>query len=153
MAEKIKKNILKEDEKWMKIALQQAKLAFENEEVPIGAVLVHNNKCIMKSRNRVEQLQDVTAHAEIIAISSAGEYLQTKYLKGVTMYVTLEPCAMCATAIGWAQISRLVIAAEDLNKGYRNTAPRVLHPKCKTSFGVLKNDAKQLIDQFFKEKR
>ena len=150
---KSKKNILKEDEKWMKKALEQANTAYEQGEIPIGAVLVYNNQCLMKSYNQVELLKDVTAHAEIIAISGAGEHLQSKYLKGATLYVTLEPCAMCAAAIGWSQISRLVVAASDPKKGYRITAPKVLHPKCEVNFGLFENDSQQLINQFFIERR
>lgn len=153
MSEKSKKNIEQEDKKWMQLAIKQAEQALLDGEIPIGAVLVHENKVVFKSYNQVELMSDVTAHAEIIAISSAGEHLQSKYLPNTTLYVSLEPCAMCAAAIGWAQISRLVFAATDEKKGFRKTAPSVLHPKCKVTSGVLQQEAKQLLDQFFLERR
>lgn len=153
MVEKIKKNQIEEDKQWMKLALKQAQLAYEQGEIPIGAVLVHNGKAIFKSHNQVELLSDVTAHAELICVASAGEHFQSKYLKDTTLYVSLEPCAMCAAAIGWAQIPRLVFAAEDIKKGYRLTAPNVLHPKCNVSFGVLEEESRSLIQTFFNEKR
>jgi len=148
-----KKNNNEEDEKFMQDALKQAVMAFESGEVPVGAVLVHNGKIIGKAHNQVELLKDVTAHSEVIAISSAGEYLQTKYFPDCTLYVTLEPCAMCAGAIGWAQIGRLVFAASDAKKGYRVKAPEVLHPKCEVISGILAEPAEKLMLDFFKERR
>lgn len=153
MDNKLKKNQLKEDEKWMRIALQEAEKAYENGEIPVGVVLVYENKKLFKCHNQVELLHDVTAHAELMSISSAGEYLQSKYLQDVTMYVTLEPCAMCAAAIGWAQISRLVFGASDEQKGFRTTAPEVLHPKCMTRSGLFANESKELLKNFFADKR
>lgn len=153
MTEKNKKNQKVTDEEFMKLALKQAQKAFEEQEVPIGAVLVHNNKIILKAHNQVELLNDVTAHAELIAISSAGEHFQSKYLKGCTLYVTLEPCPMCAGAIGWAQISRLVIGASDPERGYRAKTNNILHPKCEVTDGVLAKECKQILDDFFQSKR
>lgn len=153
MTEKKKKSQKEIDEQFMKLALKQAEKAFEEQEVPIGAVLVHKNKVILKAHNQVELLNDVTAHAELIAISSAGEHFQSKYLKNCTLYVTLEPCPMCAGAIGWAQISRLVIGAPDLENGYRAKTSNVLHPKCQVTDNVLAKECKQIIDDFFKARR
>lgn len=153
MTKKNKKDQKEKDEKFMRMALDQANLAFETGEIPIGVVLVHDEKVIMKSYNQVQLLNDVTAHAEIVAISSAGEYLQSKYLTDCTLYVSLEPCAMCAAAIGWAQISRLVVAAPDEQKGYRITAPNVLHPKCKVKFNIFAEESMRLLNQFFQQKR
>ena len=141
------------DEEFMKAALKQAKNAYSEDEIPIGAVLVHNNKIIAKSYNQVELLTDATAHAELVLVASAGEYMQSKYLKDCTLYVTLEPCAMCAAAIGWAQVSRLVFGAQDREKGYRLKAPTVLHPRCKVTYDILAEECKELIDQFFASKR
>lgn len=149
----MKKNQKELDEKFMKMAIQQAERALEDGEVPIGAVLVHNEKVIAKSYNQVELLQDATAHAELVLVSSAGEHMQSKYLKDCTLYVTLEPCAMCAGAIGWAQISRLVFGAEDREKGYRLKAPTVLHPRCKVTYDIRQAECKELLDEFFESKR
>lgn len=153
MVEKNTKSQAELDIRFMGEALKQASLAFESDEVPVGAVLVHQGKIIGRTHNQVELLKDVTAHAEVITISSAGEYLQTKYFPDCTLYVTLEPCAMCAGAIGWAQIGRLVFAASDAKKGYTQTAPNVLHPKCQVEQGILAEQAEQLLLNFFKQKR
>lgn len=153
MTEKNKKSQKEIDEQFMKLALKQAEKAFEEQEVPIGAILVHKNKVLLKAHNQVELLKDVTAHAELIAISSAGEHFQNKYLKNCTLYVTLEPCPMCAGAIGWAQISRLVIGASDLENGYRAKTTDVLHPKCEVTDNILAQECKQIIDDFFQLKR
>jgi len=137
----------------MKIALKQAERALEEGEVPVGAILVHNEKIIAKAYNQVELLQDPTAHAEVILISSASDHVNSKYLKDCTLYVTLEPCAMCAGATGWSHISRLVFGAQDREKGYRLKAPTVLHEKCKVSYDVLGAECKKLLDDFFASKR
>jgi len=150
---KVKKKQKELDLQFMRMALQQAKRAFDEGEIPIGAILVHNEKVIAKSYNQVELLHDSTAHAELVLVSSAGEYTQSKYLKECTLYVTLEPCAMCAGAIGWSQVSRLVFGAEDREKGYRLKAPTVLHPRCKVTYDVLAEDSKALLDKFFATKR
>lgn len=141
------------DEYFMRMALLKAFEAFEQGEVPVGAILTFKNKVIMKAHNQVELLKDVTAHAELIAISSAGEHLQAKYLKDCTLYVTLEPCAMCAGAIGWAQIGRLVFGAEDVQKGYRITAPQTLHPKCEVNHGLLADECESVLKTFFQQRR
>lgn len=150
---KVKKNQREIDEQFMKMALMQAKQAFDEGEIPIGAVLVHQEKVIAKSYNQVELLQDATAHAELVLVSSSGEFLQSKYLNDCTLYVTLEPCAMCAGAIGWSQVSRLVFGATDVQKGYRNTAPNVLHPKCEVAHGILAKECEQLLFNFFDQLR
>lgn len=137
------------DEEFMKIALKQADRAFQEGEVPVGAILVHKDKIIAKAYNQVELLQDPTAHAEVIVISTASDQVNSKYLKECTLYVTLEPCAMCAGATGWSQVSRLVFGAEDKEKGYRLKAPTVLHPKCKVSYDVLGKECKEILDEFF----
>ncbi len=152
-SKKVKKSQREIDEEFMRIAYRQAERALEEGEVPVGAILVHKEKVIAKAYNQVELLQDATAHAEIILISSASDYINSKYLKDCTLYVTLEPCSMCAGAIGWAQVSRLVFGAEDKEKGYRIKAPTVLHPKCKVSYDVLGDKCKELLDEFFASKR
>ena len=140
------------DEYFMKQALNEAKIAYENNEVPVGAIVVANKKIIAKCHNRTEQLNDVTAHAEIQAITAASEYLGAKYLKGCTMYVTLEPCPMCVGALYWSQISKIVIGASDSHRGFRVMNTK-LHPKTKVIDGVLAKESKSLIDDFFKKKR
>ena len=137
---------------YMSKALSEAKTAFEKDEVPVGAVIVSNDKIIARAHNLTETLNDVTAHAEMQAITSAANYLGGKYLNDCTLYVTLEPCQMCAGAMYWAQLSRLVFGASDPHRGYRklNTT---LHPKTKVSYGVLSNECKLLIDAFFIKKR
>ncbi len=134
-------------------ALQEAKKALEKGEVPIGAVVVSNDKIISRSHNLTQTLNDVTAHAEMLAITSAENFLGGKYLDDCTLYVTLEPCAMCAGAIGWAQIKRLVIGAKDDKKGYHLFAPKSLHPKCEVLFGVLDDESSSLLKEFFRLKR
>lgn len=151
--EKNEKNKKEQDERFMKMAINQARIAFEAGEVPVGVIVVYKGKILFKSHNQVELLSDVTAHAEVIAVASAGEYTQSKYLKGCTLYVTLEPCAMCAGAIGWAQIARVVFGASDSQKGFQTTAPTALHAKCEISGGVLKEECQQLIYDFFAQKR
>lgn len=141
------------DKEFMREALKQAAYALDQGEIPIGAVLVHKNKIIARGYNQVELLRDATAHAELVLVSSAGEYLQSKYLVDCTLYVTLEPCAMCAGAIGWAQVSRLVFGASDKQKGYRKLAPNVLHPKCVVEYGILEEDCQSLLLDFFDAKR
>ncbi len=141
------------DKDFMNLAIKQAEEALNKGEIPVGAILVYNNEIVAKAQNQVELLRDATAHAELILVSSASEYSQTKYLNGCTLYVTLEPCAMCAGAIGWGQVSRLVFAASDPMKGYRTTAPNVLHPKCEVVHSVLEEESKQLLHDFFISRR
>ncbi len=136
----------------MRKALDEAQLAFDKDEVPIGAVVVIDNRIIARSHNLTELLGDVTAHAEMQAITSAANFLGGKYLKNCTLYVTLEPCQMCAGALYWSQITQIVFAAKDLERGYQAMKTK-LHPKTKVIGGILENEASNLIKQFFVEKR
>ena len=141
-----------DDNYFMRKALEEAQLAFEKAEVPVGAVITHQNKIIARSHNLTEQLIDVTAHAEMQAITSAANFIGGKYLKDCTLYVTLEPCQMCAGALYWSQISRVVFAAEDEKRGYRTMGTK-LHPKTEVKFGVMAEEASSLLKRFFIEKR
>lgn len=140
------------DEYFMKKALQEAVMAFEKEEIPVGAVIVIDNKVIASSHNLTELLHDVTAHAEMQSITAAANYLGGKYLIGCTLYVTLEPCQMCAGALYWSQISRIVYGATDENRGFVKMGTQ-LHPKTKVVSGVLADEAADLMKRFFIEKR
>ena len=137
----------------MQRALQEAQRALEEDEVPIGAVIVSDNQIIARAHNMTERFHDVTAHAEMQAITAAADALGGKYLTDCTIYVTLEPCTMCAGAIGWAQIGRLVYGAPDPKRGYMLTAPQALHPKTKVTSGVLANECAQIIKDFFQKQR
>lgn len=137
------------DEHFMKLAMQQAKQAFDENEIPIGAVVVTQNRVIAKAYNQVERLQDVTAHAEMLAITAAQNHLGAKYLNDCTLFVTLEPCTMCAGALYWAQIGRVVIAARDPKRGFDRLDTPILHPSTNVSFGVMEKEASQLITSFF----
>ncbi|NNC94775.1 MAG: nucleoside deaminase [Chitinophagales bacterium] len=141
------------DEFYMRMALKEAMNAYDLGEVPVGAVIVSESVVIAKGHNYVEKLNDVTAHAEIIAITSASENLGSKYLTDCTMYVTLEPCLMCATALKWAQLSRLVFGAADLKEGFSNYTFAALHKKTKIQSGILGEECGKLLTQFFKEQR
>jgi tRNA(adenine34) deaminase len=141
-----------DDNYFMRRALDEAKIALQKDEVPVGAVIVSNNQIIARSHNLTETLNDVTAHAEMQAITSATNYLGGKYLKNCTLYVTLEPCQMCAGALYWSQISKIVIGASDSHRGFRVMNTK-LHPKTKVIDGVLAKESKSLIDDFFKKKR
>ena len=143
------------DEFYMREALKLARRAMEEGEVPIGALVVCNNQMISKAYNQTEKLTDTTAHAEIIGITSASEYLGAKFLNQCTMYVTLEPCMMCAGAIKWSRISRLVIGAMDEKEGFisKYDAVGVLHPKTLVTHGILANESAQLLREFFMSKR
>ncbi len=136
----------------MKMALQEAEAAKDLQEVPIGCVIVMNNRVIARGHNSTEQLNDVTAHAEMQAITSAANFLGGKYLKDCTMYVTLEPCVMCAGALAWSQISNVVIGARDEKRGFINKNLQ-LHPKTEIITGILENECSVLVKAFFKEKR
>ena len=136
----------------MKMALQEAEAAKDLQEVPIGCVIVLNNRVIARGHNLTEQLNDVTAHAEMQAITSAANFLGGKYLKDCTMYVTLEPCVMCAGALAWSQISNVVIGARDEKRGFINKNLQ-LHPKTEIITGILENECSVLVKAFFKEKR
>ena len=142
-----------EDEQFMRIALGEAHKALSSNEIPIGCVIVSNNQIIGRGHNLTETLSDVTAHAEIQAITAAAQTLGGKYLPDATLYVTVEPCPMCAGAIGWSQISRIVYGAPDPKRGYATYAPRVFHPKATVTSGVLEDECRSLIQEFFKSKR
>ena len=142
-----------DDEYFMKRALAEAEQAFLEGEIPVGAVVVCQNKIIARAYNQTETLNDVTAHAEMLAITSATSWLGGKYLTGCTLYVTLEPCAMCAGALGWTQIDRIVWGASDPKRGFQRYAPEAIHPKTLTSGGVLVGDCEALIKRFFEDKR
>jgi len=141
------------DEQFMQRALDEARQALREGEIPIGAVVVCNNRIIARAHNLTETLCDVTAHAEMQAITSAANLLGGKYLTDCTLYVTVEPCAMCAGAIGWAQIPRIVYGAPDVKRGYSLLAPRALHPKATITGGILEEECRQLMQDFFKNKR
>ena len=143
---------LYDDNYFMRRALDEAKIAFQKDEVPVGAVIVSNNQIIARAHNLTETLNDVTAHAEMQCITSAANYIGGKYLKNCTMYVTLEPCQMCAGALYWSQISKLVIGASDAHRGFRVMNTK-LHPKTKVIDGIMVKESKILIDDFFKKKR
>lgn len=140
-------------EYFMSLALKEARHALDEGEVPIGAIIVAGNQIVGKGYNQVERLHDVTAHAEIIAITAAANYFNSKYLNTCTLYVTLEPCIMCAAAIGWAQIQNLVIGASDPKKGFSLYSPSPLHPKTKVENGILDADCSELLTEFFRSKR
>ena len=141
------------DEKYMRLALIEAEKALEQDEVPIGCVIVSQNQIIGRGHNLTETLADVTAHAEMQAITAATQTLGGKYLPDATLYVTVEPCPMCAGAIGWAQISRIVYGAPDPKRGYKTYAPRAFHPKSTVTSGVLEAECRLLMQEFFKRKR
>ncbi|MBP7173095.1 MAG: nucleoside deaminase [Cloacibacterium sp.] len=139
-------------EYFMKMALQEAQYALEKDEVPIGCVVVSNNRIIARAHNLTQQLNDVTAHAEMQAITSAAHFLGGKYLKDCTLYVTLEPCVMCAGALFWSQVSKIVIGARDEKRGYINKNIQ-LHPQTEIISGILENECSVLIKGFFRAKR
>jgi len=138
---------------FMKQALLEAQRAAERDEVPVGAVIVCNGRIIARGHNLTETLTDVTAHAEMQAITAAAQFLGGKYLTDCTLYVTVEPCVMCAGALGWAQISRVVYGASDEKRGFRRFAPAALHPKTELVWGVLEEECSKLMKDFFKKKR
>ena len=141
------------DEYFMKQALLEAGKAKAAGEVPVGAVVACGNQIIARSYNNTEQLKDVTAHAEIVAVTAAAAYLGSKYLPDCTIYVTLEPCPMCAGALAWAQIGRLVYGASDEKRGFMRFGKKLLHPKTKVEFGVSMEQCQALLTGFFKERR
>lgn len=141
------------DEYFMNEALKEAKKAFESDEVPVGAVVVSNQRIIARGSNTTEQLNDVTAHAEMIALTSASNFLGSKYLNDCTLYVTLEPCLMCASALKWAQLGKLVFGASDDKAGYHIVEAPVLHPKTDIKFGILEHECSNLLKEFFRGKR
>lgn len=141
------------DNDYMRKALEQARMAFDCDEVPVGAIVVCNDRIIARGHNLTETLNDVTAHAEMQAITAAANALGGKYLDVCTLYVTVEPCVMCAGAIGWSQLGRLVYGAADPKRGYSVYAPNALHPRTQVTTGVLEEECAQLMKDFFKRKR
>ena len=140
------------DEYFMKKALQEAEMAFEKGEIPVGAVIVVDNRVIARAHNLTELLNDVTAHAEMQAITAAADFLGGKYLKKCTLYVTLEPCQMCAGALYWSQIDKVIFGAKDVSRGFIHMQTK-LHPKTTFSGGVLEDECSKLMKQFFIERR
>ncbi len=143
----------KKDEMYMQRALDEARQAFDEGEIPIGAVVVCRDRIIARTHNLTETLCDVTAHAEMQAITAAANTLGGKYLTDCTLYVTVEPCPMCAGAIGWAQIPRIVYGAPDEKRGYRLIAPKAFHPKATVVAGVLEHECREIMQSFFRLKR
>lgn len=141
------------DEYFMKQALIEARRAFDEDEIPVGAVVVCRGTIIARTHNLTERLTDVTAHAEMQAITAAASELGGKYLDECTLYVTVEPCIMCAGAIGWSQLGRLVFGARDERRGYQRFAPEALHPRTEVVQGVLEEECVQLMKDFFKRRR
>ena len=141
------------DERYMRMALEEAQKAFKEGEIPIGAIIVCRDRVVARAHNLTETLTDVTAHAEMQAITAAANTLGGKYLTDCTLYVTIEPCPMCAGALGWAQIPRIVYGCDDPKRGYHEYAPRALHPKTTVLGGILETDCRQLMQQFFQSRR
>ena len=144
---------MSQDEQFMRKALSEAQAAYDEGEIPIGAIIVCRDRIISRAHNLTETLNDVTAHAEMQAITAAANALGGKYLTDCTLYVTVEPCPMCAGAIGWAQIPRIVYGAPDEKRGYRKFAPNAFHPKATVVSGVLEEECRSLMQDFFKGKR
>jgi tRNA(adenine34) deaminase len=142
-----------DDVYYMKRALTEAEQAFKEGEIPVGVVVVCRNQIITRAHNLTETLNDVTAHAEMQAITAAANLLGGKYLTGCTLYVTLEPCTMCAGALGWSQIDRIVYGASDEKRGFLRFAPDALHPKTQLLGGILQNECALLLKRFFEERR
>ena len=142
-----------DDERYMRMALQEAERAFAADEVPVGAIIVCQGRILAKAHNLTETLHDVTAHAEMQALTAASEALGGKYLDQCTLYVTVEPCIMCAGAIGWSQMGRVVYGAADPKRGFATFAPRALHPRTEVVQGVLEEECAGLMKSFFKRKR
>lgn len=141
------------DEFFMREALKEAAIAFDKDEVPIGALIVHNGKIIARGHNLTETLNDVTAHAEMQAFTAAANYIGGKYLKDCTLYVTIEPCVMCAGASYWSQIKRIVFGAQDVKRGYTAVSKEITHPKTTVISGVLEPECRALMQRFFQMKR
>ena len=148
-----KEYTLTDDERYMTLALGEARRAAAEGEIPIGAVVVCRGQIIASAHNMTERLGDVTAHAEMLALTSAAATLGGKYLTDCTLYVTVEPCPMCAAAIGWAQVPRVVYGASDPKRGYTRFTPSLLHPKTKVKVGVMPEECGQAVSDFFKNKR
>jgi tRNA(adenine34) deaminase len=144
---------MNEDSYYMSLALKQAESALEEEEIPVGAVVVCQGKIVAKAYNQTEMLTDVTAHAEMLAITSAAQTIGAKYLKDCTLYVTLEPCLMCAGAIYWSQLGRLVFGASEEKRGFLSLGKDVLHPKTNVTAGILADESALLLKEFFSMRR
>ncbi len=142
-----------DDNYFMREALKEANKAAETGEIPIGAIVVCQNRIIARAHNQTELLHDVTAHAEIIALTAAAQYLGNKYLEDCTLYVTLEPCVMCAGALSWAQLDRLVYGAADDKRGFMRFGKAVLHPTTKVAYGVLHDECGEVVKDFFRKMR
>ena len=142
-----------QDARFMRMAIEEASQAFNAGEVPVGAVIVCRNTVIARAHNLTETLCDVTAHAEMQAITAAANTLGGKYLKDCTIYVTVEPCTMCAGALAWAQVARIVYGCADEKRGYQLYAPKVLHPKTLISNNIMQEECQQLMQQFFQQRR
>jgi len=149
----IQEEQVKKDEHFMRLALAEAQTARDKGEIPIGAVIVCRDRVIARAHNLTETLTDVTAHAEMQVITMAASELGGKYLTDCTLYVTVEPCPMCAGAIGWAQLPRIVYGAPDPKRGFREYAPRVLHPKAVCIGGILEDECRLLMQDFFRQRR
>lgn len=145
--------LLNLDEYFMGIALRQAQQAFDEDEVPVGAIIVYNSEIIAKAYNQTEKLHDTTAHAEMLAITAAGNFVGAKYLTQCTMYITLEPCPMCAGALSWAQLGRIVWGASDAKRGSSLYKPQLLHKRTQITKGILENECANLLKEFFSKKR
>jgi tRNA(adenine34) deaminase len=141
------------DEYFMKEAYKEALYAMEENEIPVGAVVVCNNKIIARAHNQTEALNDVTAHAEMIAITSASNYLGNKYLSDCDLFITLEPCVMCAGALFWAQFRRVIYGASDVKRGFAGIGEKILHPKTEVVKGLMAKESEQLLQEFFKKLR
>lgn len=141
------------DEFFMRESLKESRKAFEIGEIPVGAVIVVKNRIIARAHNQTEKLTDATAHAEMIAVTAAANYLGSKYLTECTMYVTLEPCVMCAGALHWVQLQKLVFGASDVQRGYSLINASLLHPKTEVVRGIMADESKSLIDAFFRQIR
>ena len=144
---------LTDDMRYMKMALDEAARAYADDEVPVGAIVVCKGRVIARAHNLTETLTDVTAHAEMQAVTAAANHLGGKYLADCTLYVTVEPCVMCAGALGWAQLGRLVYGAPDDKRGYRRYAPEALHPKTEVVTGVMEHECAELMKRFFTKRR
>lgn len=153
MTEKYTEMLNTTHEDFMKQALVEAEKAFYKDEVPVGAVVVHNNKIIARAHNLTEQLNDITAHAEMQVITAATNFIGGKYLKDCTLYVTLEPCVMCAGSLAWAQLSNLVFGAYDSARGYSQYTPSPLHKRTQITGGIMEKECAELLQKFFKQKR
>ena len=147
------KNIAEQDKKFMSMAITEARRALQMQEVPIGAVIVCGDRVVGRGHNLVETLSDATAHAEMQSITAAASMLGGKYLKGCTLYVTVEPCVMCAGALAWSQIDRVVYGADDPKRGYTTVGGRILHPKTEVVSGVMREECEALMKEFFKKLR